>query len=119
VIIANGFCATVAERYIESHPVTGLVLVKPVNAKQAGMTELKELTSIKKSIDECTYEPQFPILLIRSKDVKTSLPHRLQGDASIDEVVLDQGDNDTGYVNGKTWGPAYQSTANWLDDMGM
>ncbi|KAG2175055.1 hypothetical protein INT43_006117 [Umbelopsis isabellina] len=118
VIIANGVCTNVAERYIESHPATGLVLVDPATADKIAQMALQELHTSNYAMDECTYEPQFPILLIHDNQ-ETSTPHRLQMDPNVDKVVLASGVNPNEYIDGKVWKDAYQSTVNWLDEMGM
>ncbi|KAJ2961707.1 hypothetical protein NQZ79_g3055 [Umbelopsis isabellina] len=118
VIIANGVCTNVAERYIESHPATGLVLVEPATAEKIAQMALQELPSSNYAMDECTYEPQFPILLIHDNQ-ETSMPHRLQADPNVDRVALDSGVNPNDYIDGKAWKDAYQSTVDWLDEMGM
>ncbi|CAM0140083.1 unnamed protein product [Umbelopsis sp. WA50703] len=118
VIIANGVCTNIAERYIESHPATGLVLVEPATAEKIAEMALQELPSDNYAMEECTYEPQFPILLIHNTQ-ESSMPHRLQGDPNVDKVVLDSGVKPNGFIDGKCWKDAYQSTAEWLDEMGM
>lgn len=118
MIIANGVCTNIAERYIESHPATGLVLIEPATVDKIAQMDLQELPTSNYEIDECTYEPQFPILLIND-DQETSTPHRLQRDPNVDKVVLASGVNRNEYIDGKAWKDAYQSTVDWLDEMGM
>lgn len=121
VIIAHGFCTNVAEKYIESHPASGLVLVAPMNAEQASKIGVKELAaSTSNALEGSKYEPLFPILLISNSNAdKSIIPHRLLGDPNVDHIELDYGEDHNGMVNGDKWKIACQSMATWLDDMGF
>jgi hypothetical protein len=119
VIIAQGFCTNVAEKYVESHPASGLVLVTPVDAEEAKKAGVKELISHEPSLEPSIYEPNFPILLISDKHNGVNKRHRLHGDLNVDHLIVEQGEEANGTVNGKSWYPACENVARWLDEIGL
>ncbi|KAI9280619.1 hypothetical protein BC943DRAFT_330767 [Umbelopsis sp. AD052] len=117
VVIAQGFCTHVAEKYVESHPASGLVLLTPMNVEQATKAGVKELKT--SALEGSLYEPEFPILLMSNKDNDNGPSHRLHGDPNIDQVEVEQGDDHNGVVNGRTWTNACNHATQWLDDVGL
>jgi hypothetical protein len=117
VVIAQGFCTHVAEKYVESHPASGLVLMTPMNVEQATKAGVKEISG--NELEGSIYEPEFPILLMTDKEHDNGKPHRLHGDPNIDQVEVEQGEDHNGVVNGKTWDQSCKHATQWLDDIGL
>ncbi|KAI8581332.1 hypothetical protein K450DRAFT_232533 [Umbelopsis ramanniana AG] len=117
VVIAQGFCTHVAEKYVESHPASGLVLLTPMNVEQATKAGVKELRE--NALEGSIYEPEFPILLMSNKEHDNGKSHRLHGDPNIDQIEVEHGDDHNGVVNGRTWNQACDHAAQWLDDIGL
>lgn len=86
LLFARGYNSLVAQTYVSSHPLSGLVLVDPPLSIAEALKSRKDL--LKGEHQEFDYEPFFPISILSSRQRAEELErHRLRAEFS-EEVHL-------------------------------
>lgn len=88
LLISKGLDTLIAQTYVSSHPLSGLVLVDPPLTVQQARETATDTKSLQ-GVQEFDYEPFFPVAILAQRRRAEELErHRLRQDYSEDVELL-------------------------------
>lgn len=96
LLCAYGLNCLVAQTYVSSHPLSGLLLVDPPMTIAQAMEQREDLRRrLKDETEEFNYEPYFPVAILTSRRRAEELEqHRLRTEFSEDvHLLVSSGDD--------------------------